>query len=200
MVRIGITGNIGSGKSTVAKVFQALHIPVYFADKEANALMLRAEVREKIIDLTRPDIYNGSELNKQALAKEIFNNDTLRLKINAIVHPIVAEHFELWVSHQDAPYVLKEAALLFESHSHALLDKIICVHAPWPVRLSRVMQRDARSEAMVNAIESKQMPEAEKMRKSDYLIQNYHKPIIPQVLTIHQKIISRGSHLIRDNS
>ncbi|MBL7926552.1 MAG: dephospho-CoA kinase [Bacteroidia bacterium] len=200
MVRIGITGNIGSGKSTVALVFEALGIPVYFADKEAAALMTLPEIKQKIIAATHNQIYNGDVLNKTALAEAMFNNDALRLQINAIVHPAVTQHFEIWFSQQHAPYVLKEAALLFEAQSHALLDKIICVHAPSHIRLQRVMQRDNRTEQMVKAIEAKQMPEAEKMRRSDYLIQNYQQAIIPQVLNIHQKILKRGFDLIKDNT
>ena len=203
MIRIGITGNIGSGKSTVTKVFAALGIPVYYADLHASQLMnTNSVVRSELIKLFGESIYNENGLlNKQMLGELIFSNDVSRRNVNAVVHPIVAQHFEEWFSYQDAPYVLKEAALLFESSSNLLLDKVICVSAPFEMRLNRVIFRDKRSREQIMAIESKQMAEAEKIKKSDYIIfNNNSQPVIPQVLNIHQKIISRGNDLINNNN
>jgi dephospho-CoA kinase len=202
MIRIGITGNIGSGKSTVTKVFAALGIPVYYADLHASQLMnSHSFIKKELIKLFGDNIYNeGGLLNKQMLGELIFSNDVSRRNVNAIVHPIVAQHFEEWFSYQDAPYVLKEAALLFESSSNLLLDKVICVAAPLEMRIDRVMLRDKRSREQIVAIESKQMSEVEKIKKSDYIIYNNNsQPVIPQVLNIHQKIISRGNDLINNN-
>lgn len=202
MIRIGITGNIGSGKSTVTKVFAALGIPVYYADLHASQLMnSNAVIKNELIKLFGERIYMETGLlNKQMLGELIFSNDVSRRNVNAIVHPIVAQHFEEWFSYQNAPYVLKEAALLFESSSNLLLDKVICVAAPFEMRLERVMLRDNRSREQIIAIESKQMSEAEKIKKSDYIIfNNNSQPVIPQVLNIHQKIISRGNDLINNN-
>lgn len=202
MIRIGITGNIGSGKSTVTKVFAAFGIPVYYADLHASQLMnSNAVIKNELIQLFGKEIYFESGLlNKQMLGELIFTNDVSRRNVNAIVHPIVAQHFEEWFSYQDAPYVLKEAALLFESSSNLLLDRVICVTAPFEMRIERVMLRDNRSRDQIIAIESKQMSEAEKIKKSDYIIfNNNSQPVIPQVLNIHQKIISRGNELINNN-
>lgn len=203
MTRIGITGNIGSGKSTITRIFAALGIPIYYADVQASQLMNTNEIiRNELTKLFGTSIYNHDRmLNKQMLGELIFSNDAYRRNVNAIVHPMVAQDFEEWFSSQDAPYVLKEAALLFESSSNLLLDKVICVAAPFEMRLERVMLRDKRSREQIEAIESKQMSESEKIKKSDYIIYNNDsQAVIPQVLAIHQKIISRGTELINNNN
>ncbi len=203
MTRIGITGNIGSGKSTVTRIFAALGIPIYYADTQAAQLMnTNGIIRNELIKLFGDEIYTDAGiLNKQMLGELIFSNDVYRRNVNAIVHPMVAQDFEEWFSSQDAPYVIKEAALLFESSSNLLLDKVICVAAPFKMRLDRVMLRDKRTREQIEAIESKQMSETEKIKKSDYIIFNDDShPVIPQVLAIHQKIISRGTELISNNN
>ncbi len=191
MVRVGITGNIGSGKSTVVKIFAALGIPVYYADVRASELMnSNKAIHDELCKIIGDDIYLDNELDRKKLAALIFSDDKLRKQVNALVHPIVAYDFEDWFSHQQGLYVLKEAALLFESGSYKQLDKIICVTAPFELRLNRVINRDHRSREQVQAIESKQMSEAEKIKLSDYIIINDEsEPVIPQVLNIHKKIL-----------
>lgn len=202
MTRVGITGNIGSGKSTVTKVFAALGIPVYYADIQAAIIInTNIEIKTALKKLLGNAIYDEHEmLNKKLFAELIFTSDEHRRNVNAIVHPAVSKDFEEWFSFQDAPYVIKEAALLFESRSNEQLEKIICVQAPFEMRIARVMKRDGRSEEQIRAIESKQMSEAEKVKRSDYIITNNEaNPVIPQVLSIHQKIVTRGKDFSKDS-
>ncbi|MEO8148041.1 MAG: dephospho-CoA kinase [Bacteroidia bacterium] len=192
MTRIGITGNIGSGKSTIAKAFAVLGIPVYYADIQAAMLMsTNAEIISGLRKIFGDDIYDEYELlDRKKLSELLFNNDHYRKQVNALVHPVVAQDFEEWFSYQNAPYVLKEAALLFESGSNMQLDKIICVVAPLELRIKRVLQRDERSEEQIRAIDSKQMSESEKSRLSDYIIYNDETaPVLPQILNIHKRIL-----------
>ncbi|MCH7402359.1 dephospho-CoA kinase [Belliella kenyensis] len=190
---IGITGGIGSGKSTVAKIFEILGIPVYYADDRAKWLMANdPTLIEDIKNSFGNQAYlpDGS-LNRAFLADEIFSNDTKTELVNSLVHPAVKLNFETWVASQNAPYVLKEAALLFESGSNKDLDKIITVSSPLLVRVNRVLMRDPhRSEAQLHAIIDKQLPDEEKISKSDFSIKNTdNKLLIPQVLDIHQKLL-----------
>jgi len=192
MIRIGITGNIGSGKSTIAKAFAVLGIPVYYADVRATVLMNKnEEIKSGLKKLLGDDIYNEYEMpDRKKLAEFLFSNDNYRRQINALVHPAVAKDFEEWFSYQHAPYILKEAALLFESGSNLQLDKIICVSAPLELRIQRVLKRDDRTEEQIHVIEAKQMSEAEKIRLSDYIITNDETmPVLPQVLNTHKRIL-----------
>lgn len=193
MLKVGITGGIGSGKSTVSRIFELLGIPVYYADTAAKEIMqtdeaLKTAVKEHFgADIYGPD----GKLDRAALGKIVFNDkDKLEL-LNSIVHPATIRHSDEWANRQTSPYVIKEAALLFESGSFQYLDKIIGVFAPQPMRIERVMKRDHVTREEVLARINKQIDDNIKMRLCDYVIHNDEQQmVIPQVLALHQQLIS----------
>ncbi|MDO7850947.1 dephospho-CoA kinase [Hymenobacter convexus] len=192
MLRIGITGGIGSGKSIASRLFHALGVPIYDADSRARWLMENGvELRQQLSAAFGPDTYDASgRLNRPVLAGTVFNNSTLLAQLNGLVHPHVGTDFESWAATHAAaghPYVLKEAALLFEAGSYKQLDRIITVFAPLAVREARVLRRDPhRSTADVKAIMAKQLSEEEKMQRADYVLTNDDvQPLLPQVLALH---------------
>ena len=188
-LKIGITGGIGSGKTTVCRIFEALGIPVYYADSRAKWLMVNdTDLVNSIIDLFGKQAYlDDGGLNRAYIAQLVFNDQSLLSQLNALVHPAVAHDTLRWNEEQiDVPYTLKEAALLFESGSHLRLDKVIAVSAPEKLRINRVMQRDQISEAQVRSRMDKQMPEAEKIAMADYIIYNDgEQSLVSQVIEIH---------------
>ena len=188
---VGLTGGIGSGKTTVANFFKELGIPVYIADTEAKALMNRSKViKRKLIALFGENAYQDGKLNREYLSQQIFNNKDLLQKMNAIVHPKVASHFKRWVKKQDAPYVISEAAILFENGSYKKYDYIITVTAPEHVRLKRVMSRDNSLEKKVKSVMDNQWKDAEKIKLSDFVIQNINlEEAKAQVQQIHKKLL-----------
>lgn len=191
MLRIGITGGIGSGKSVVARVFAALGVPVYDSDSRAkhvmaNDLVLRAQLQETF----GADAYDATgQLNRPYLARVAFNDAAQLARLNALVHPRVGEDFAGWSAAQAAagqPYTLKEAALLYESGAYKGLDAIITVFAPAGVRAARVLRRDAhRSAADVQAIMAKQLSEEEKLARAEHVVYNDDSQLVlPQVLAL----------------
>lgn len=194
-ILVGITGGIGSGKSTVAKIFQILGIPIYFADDRAKWLMANdPELIHKIQSTFGPDSYlEDGSINRVFLSKEVFSDPEKVKKINALVHPAVGKDFNTWASQQNSPYVLKEAALIFETGSNKNLDYVINVSSPLKVRLARVLMRDShRSEEQVNQIIDQQMPDETKNEMADFIIKNVdNKLLIPQVLKIHETLLAK---------
>ncbi|MEL7120861.1 MAG: dephospho-CoA kinase [Bacteroidota bacterium] len=192
MLKIGITGGIGSGKTTVCKIFETLGIPVYYADERAKGLMINnAPLVLAIKKLLGEKAYDEKgQLNRKWIANKVFNDKSLLEGLNQLVHPAVHEDGDRWHEEQvDVPYTLKEAALIFESNGHLHLDKIITVTAPKEIRIQRVMARDQVMRAAVEARMDKQMPEAEKVKRSDFVIYNDGKhSLIQQVLKIHQSL------------
>jgi len=190
---VGLTGGIGSGKTTVANFFKDLGVPIYIADDEAKALMIRSKVvKRKLIQLFGEKAYFGGKLNKPFIANKIFNDKALLEKMNSIVHPKVASHFKRWLNKQDTPYVIKEAAILFENGTYKSLDLVITVTAPEKVRINRVIERDKSSEEKVKAIIKNQWSDAKKVKLSDFIIENVNlKDTKTQVLKIHQKILNK---------
>ena len=194
MLRIGITGGIGSGKSIASRLFHALGVPVYDADTRARWVMENDNtLRSELLAAFGPDTYNAAgQLNRPALAGTVFNNPARLAQLNGLVHPHVGTDFERWATAQQQAghaYVLKEAALLFEAGSYKQLDRIITVFAPLAVRTARVLRRDPqRSAADVAAIMAKQLSEEEKMQRADYVLVNDDaQPLLPQVLALHQQ-------------
>ncbi len=191
---IGITGGIGAGKSTVATVFKQLGAPIYLADDRAKWLTAN---KPSIVSNVKTHFGEASYdesgvLNRAYLAKQIFEDPQRAKMLESWVHPAVAEDFMEWVKqHKDAPYVLKEAALLFEAGSYKDLDKVIVVTALDALRISRVLARDAhRDRTQVEAILKKQMPQEIKAANADFLIENSGQcRVIPQVLRIHQRLL-----------
>lgn len=196
-LKIGITGGIGSGKSTVCQIFKILGIPVYSADDRAKWLMAHdPELKTSIRAEFGVESYTATgELNRSFLAEKVFSNPEAVAKINALVHPRVGKDFETWVENQSSPYVLKEAALIFESGGEKKLDAVINVSSPLKIRIARVLLRDPqRSEEQVNHIIDQQMPDEEKNSKADFVIKNSeNKILIPQVLAIHQELVKKSS-------
>jgi dephospho-CoA kinase len=190
---VGLTGGIGSGKTTVANFFKALGIPVYIADEEAKELMIRSKViKRKLMQLLGDKAYVDGKLNKPFIAHKIFNDETLLKKMNNIVHPKVAAHFKRWLNKQDSTYVIKEAAILFENGTHQFLDLIITVVAPEKERINRVLERDKTSEEKVKAIINNQWSDARKVKLSDFVIENLNlEETKKQVLKIHHKILNK---------
>jgi dephospho-CoA kinase len=192
MLKIGITGGIGSGKSTVAKIFSLLGIPVYYADTMAKEIMQTDETLIRQIKAHFGDnIYDSHHvLDRAALSKIVFNDAGKLALLNSLVHPATMRHSDEWADKQTAPYILREAALLFESGSSQSLDKIIGVHAPQPLRINRVMKRDQVSRNEVFARMHKQIDETIKMKLCDYIIRNDEQEmVIPQVLALHKTLL-----------
>lgn len=193
---VGITGGIGSGKSIVSRFFQQLGIPVYFADDRAKSLMAtNPELKAQILANFGEESYqNDGSVNRAFLADTVFSDPEKVKKINSLVHPAVAEDFREWAKTQKSPYILKEAALLFETGAAKEMDVVINVSSPLKIRIARVLMRDThRSEEQVNRIIDQQMPDEEKNELSDFVIKNSDsKLIIPQILQIHEDLRSRG--------
>jgi len=170
---VGLTGGIGSGKSTVAKFLKKLDVPVYDSDAQAKRLMKSSKkLRKKIISLLGEDAYNEGLLNRPFIAKAVFNDKALLTALNNIVHPAVRKHFIKWSQKQKYPYVVQETALLFENKSQDFYDKIILVTAPEEIRVKRVMNRDNSSESEVLTRIKNQLEDAVKVKLSDYIIEN----------------------------
>jgi len=191
MLRIGLTGGIGSGKSVVAGVFKVLGIPVFDADTEAKLIMEKDEqLALSIQQLFGEESYTDKKLNRKYIANIVFNNPDRLKQLNALVHPAAILAASNWMDTQTTPYVIKEAALLFESGSARELDYIIGVYAPQPLRIQRVMKRDIATSEQVLARISRQMNDEEKMKLCDFvIINNEHQLLIPQVIQLHEKLL-----------
>jgi len=193
MLKVGITGGIGSGKSTVCKIFEQLGIPIYYADDRAKVLMVEdAQLIVEIKALLGTEAYtDDGQLNRAYVANVVFQDPDKLSQLNTLVHPAVAKDGEEWQKkQQNAPYTLKEAALLYEAGSYRVLDKIICVVAPEEMRIERVRKRDQINRAAVRARIDKQWPQAKKARLSDFLIYNDgSQSLIQQVMRIHHRLI-----------
>jgi len=198
MVRVGITGGIGSGKTTVAGIFKSLGIPVFHSDDEAKkCYSTHPELRQRIVELIGSDAYDtDGKPNFTFIAKRIFTDAALLSQVNALIHPLVAQRFEAWCrENQNAAYVLKEAAILVETGAYKLLDALIVVSAPEDLRIERVMQRSGRGRDEVEARIRQQGSAEETIKQADFCIDNDgRKALIPQVLSIHTKLLERSKH------
>lgn len=170
---IGLTGGIGSGKTTVANMFEKLGVPVYNSDIEAKKLMHSSKtIRKKIIDLLGESAYRDGKLNRSLIAKSVFNDTDLLKKLNKIVHPAVRRHFGKWCTGHNSPYVLQETALLFENNSQQHYDKVILVTAPLELRIRRLLERDETTREDILARMQNQLSDVEKLPLADYVIEN----------------------------
>jgi dephospho-CoA kinase len=187
---IGLTGGIGSGKSVVAKIFTTMGIPVFNADETAKMMMQsNPEMKAKLIEQFGSSIYDASGLQKEKLAAIVFNDPFQLQLLNAIVHPVTIQAAKDWAAKQNSPYVIKEAALIFESGAADGLFKVIGVTAPLSLRIHRVMQRDGVSKEQVEARMQHQISDTIKMRLCDYVIENNNQQmLIPQVLELDKAI------------
>ena len=192
-MKIGVTGGIGSGKTTVCRVFSALGIPVFAADEEARKIMeTDPSVMQKVNDIAGVEIYTGGILNRSELAGLIFNNRELLDKINKVVHPVVRENFNNWQMSQGSDYVILEAAILFESGSFRSVDRIITVVAPVEERIERVVRRNNLTREQIMERIRNQTEDDYKVSRSDYVIDNADdKLIVPEILRIHEEILKQ---------
>lgn len=188
---VGLTGGIGSGKTTVAKMFNELGVPIYIADFEAKKLMNSSKyIKKKLIHLFGNEAYIREKLNKPFLTSKIFSDKQLLLKMNEIVHPEVRIHFKKWLKNQNAKYIIKEAAILFENNAYKECDFVITITAPEKDRIERVILRGNSSVEKVQAIMNNQWSDKEKIKLSDFVIHN--NTLLEtenQVKSIYQKIL-----------
>ncbi|MGZ3764404.1 MAG: dephospho-CoA kinase [Mucilaginibacter sp.] len=193
MLKIGITGNIGGGKTTVSKVFEMLGIPVFYADAAAKKVMVEDPVLINALKETFGEeaYFNDGELNRKYIASIVFNDEAQLTKLNSLVHPAVFRAFDNWTTQiGDAPYVMKEAALLFESSSYKMCDYSVMVTAPLELRIQRVVQRDSLTREEVESRDAKQFSEEKKTQLANYVILNDDTElVIPQVLKLHQQFL-----------
>ncbi len=191
MIRVGLTGGIGSGKSTVAGFFEGLGVPVYHADPRAKILMEHQPgLVQAIRDLLGPRAYTERKLNRGYIASRVFNDPALLEELNALVHPEVRKDFEQWASLQQSPYVLQEAAILFENGGYRSFDRMILVTAPREERIRRVIQRDGTDREDVLRRMENQWPDEEKIPLADYVILNEDLPETSRlVLDIHRELL-----------
>lgn len=197
MIKVGITGGIGSGKTTVCRIFEVLGVPVYYADIRAKEILETDKpVIKKVKELLGDSVYDAQNtLDRKRVAEIVFNFPEILEAYNAIIHPVVMEDAARWMKkHQHFSYVIKEAALLFEAGSYKELNYIICVTAPEAVRIARVMQRDHSTKEAVLARMQNQWPDEDRIERSDFIIYNDGAtPLLPQVVDIHKKLMDRAS-------
>ncbi len=192
MIVIGITGGIGSGKSVVCAAFSALGISVYDADSEAKKLYDLPEVAEAVKNIFGSQYFSeNGELDRKKFAGLVFNDDTALQKVNALIHPYIKKNFRNWKKeHANEPFVIKEAAILFESGTNKSCDKIITVTAPVEMRIQRVLRRDSRGRDEIEKIIQRQWSDEEKIKRSDFVIVNDEtRLVLPQVLRIRESVL-----------
>jgi len=200
MLKIGLTGGIGSGKTTVAKVFEVLGIPVYYADDAAKQLMNNnpALKQQLIASFGAATYFENGELNRKHLSSIVFTDKEKLALLNSFVHPATIADAQQWFSKQTAPYVIKEAALLFESGTAEGLDYVIGVTAPFTVRLKRVMDRDAVTAEEVKRRMANQIDEQLKMKLCDFVLHNNEQQLLlPQIVALHEELLNRTKEATR---
>jgi dephospho-CoA kinase len=191
ILKLGITGGIGSGKTTVCKVFSVLGIPVFSADEEAKRILdNEREIQKKISEAAGKDLYISGSLDRKELARLIFNNRDLLEKVNGIIHPAVFEYFGDWVQMQDSPYVIMEAAILFESGAARMMDKIVTVVTPVEERIERLLRGNKFTREQITERIRNQIDDGERISQSDFVIFNSENDmIIPAVLGVHNEML-----------
>ncbi|RYZ54852.1 MAG: dephospho-CoA kinase [Sphingobacteriales bacterium] len=196
MLKAGITGGIGSGKSTICQVFETLGISVFYADRAAKFLMEKdPEITARISELFGEDVYTDGELQRERIATLVFREPMLLDRLNNIIHPAVLKFGREWMESRKEPYVLKEAAIFFETGSYKEMDVMIGVYAPEKLRILRAAKRDNVSQDKITNRISFQMNDDEKMSRCDYVIVNDDtEPVLPQVLKIHEELLKRAAN------
>jgi|TARA_Y100000758_G_scaffold297130_1_gene256760 dephospho-CoA kinase len=191
MIKVAITGGIGTGKTTISNMFSDKGVPVFNSDEIAKEIMnTNSLLKNEIVTAFGDKVYDKNRLNKEYLSDAIFNNETLLKKINAIVHPYVADEFNSWIEEQDSKYIIYESAIIFENQVEDFFYKIICVTASEEDVISRVMKRNNFSVDKIKSIINKQLPNDAKIQKSDYVIENINiSKLSDKVLEIHNDIM-----------
>ena len=193
ILKLGVTGGIGSGKTSVCRVFSVLGIPVFSADNEAREVMdIDTSIMLRINTITGKNLYSSGSLDRSELAKLISNNSRLLEKVNSLVHPVVFSRFREWVKRQDAPYVIMEAAILFESGADKIVDRIMTVVAPVEQRIERVIRRNMLTSDQVMERMRNQLDDEIRIQRSDYVVRNSENDmIIPVILKIHGELLQQ---------
>ena len=191
MIKVGLTGGIGSGKSTVAQIFEVLGIPVFYADFEAKKIMNEdEELKKEIIKNFGDESYSDGKLNRSYLASFVFSNKEKLNLLNSLTHPATMKAGDAWMNNQTTPYAIHEAALVFEANVNKRLDYVIGVYSPEPLRIKRVMERDNLTAEEIRQRINQQMNEDEKMKLCDFVLVNDEQQLLmPQVLKLHEKLI-----------
>jgi dephospho-CoA kinase len=191
-MKLGVTGGIGSGKTSVCRVFSALGVPIFSADPEAKRIMENDNgIIRRLNSIAGKNLYLNGTLDRAELAALIFNDNTLLEKVNSLVHPVVLDHFRSWEKEQTASYVIMEAAILFESGASKLVDRIAVVVAPAEERVSRVIQRNNLTRDQVLQRMRNQIDDETRIKLSDYVIHNAENDmIIPAILKIHEELLA----------
>ncbi|WP_205500637.1 dephospho-CoA kinase [Rufibacter psychrotolerans] len=203
MLKIGITGGIGSGKSIVCRCFQLLGVPVYDSDTRAKWVMHHdPELREQLISAFGPETFDARQhLDRAYLSQKVFHDAAQLAKLNGLVHPQVRKDFYRWLeANGQAPYILKEAALMFESNAYTQVDHVLTVSAPTALRRARTLLRDPqRTAAQVDAIIDKQLPEEERIRRAQFVLYNDDAQLVlPQVVQLHQTFLALSAEKGRE--
>ena len=189
-IKIGVTGGIGTGKTTVCAIFKKIGIPIFNADEQSKILLKKNEnVISKIIKVFGDNILDKKKIDTKKLGRIVFTNKQKLIELNNILHPRVIEKFDNWLLAQDSKYIIKESALLFESNTYKKLDKIILIQSPLKLRINRVCSRDNRTKNEVSKIIKNQLKQSEYIKLVDYVITNNEKTLItPQVMAIHKQL------------
>jgi len=190
MLKVGLTGGIGSGKTTIAEVFKQMGIAVYSSDDRAKSIMVNdVALRLEITNTFGTESYSNNQLNRAYIARKVFSNSVELAKLNAIVHPALKKDFVLWCSNQKGLYILKEAAILFESNAHVGLDKVILVSAAKEIKLTRVLNRDSSTREEILLRMDKQWSDEKKRVLSDFeIVNDEDESVINQILEIHKSL------------
>lgn len=191
MIRVGLTGGIGSGKTTVGRVFRTIGIPVFEADAEGRRLLVNdLGLKHAVVERFGASVLKEDVIDRAALANIVFQDVTALKDLNALIHPAVRAAFDRWTSEQRSPYVIMEAAVLAESGGHRTMDSIVVVSAPEAIRIQRVMERDGVREDAVRARMANQVSEAERLAIADHVIHNDDtRLVIPQILQVHAALL-----------
>ena len=191
MVTVGLSGGMGSGKTVVSRIFHALGIPVFYADAATKELYdTHDELRQALTGLLGQDIYQNGRLQRKRMASLIFSDENLLQKVNALTHPLAIQRFDQWAQQQQAPYVIQEAAILFESGANEKMNYTIAITAPETLRITRTMRRDKFTEQEIKHRLQWQWPDEKRNAKAGFIIVNDDKQaLLPQVLTIHENIL-----------
>jgi dephospho-CoA kinase len=190
-LKLGVTGGIGSGKTTVCKVFAVLGIPVFSADVEAKRIQDNdRDLQKKINSLAGKDLFASGKLDRAEMAKLIFNNKDLLEKVNSVVHPVVFKYFREWAVSQDSPYSVMEAAILFESGASRMMDRIVTVVTPMEERIERLVRGNKFTREQITERVKNQIDDESRIKQSDYVIFNSENDmIVPAVLGIHGEML-----------